>query len=222
MTEVRSIGPIMREIDPLYGASPSQAKTCREILEYLSLHGPTTKYQVEKETQISHGTIHKCFKILFDIRLIEEKGKTIWRTGLPTITYGLSTRGFLYIIERGLQNLNINAKRSDKTFIEINESIIPLVFGKWSHFVNNGLRDQAESRFTRAIGSRELHDFYEKFFLGDKRARWLSVLKEDPEIKNFCIDTLQQKLARQQKREQELQAAKQSTQETLEVMHERD
>lgn len=77
--------------------------------------------------------------------------------------------------------------------------------------------------------------FYEQFFLGGLRTRtpdalrrltntpnqrWLSALKEDSEIKQFCIDTLNERLVKQQTREQELQTGIRITHETIEALNE--
>jgi len=98
------------------------------------------------------------------------------------------------------RDTKLNQVYHGKTLIERYTYLLPLILGKWHHFKEKDLEDLAESRFKHEMKIMDRNQFYENFFLenlpinAEEKEKWLNALRDDSEIKHFCIDTMKRRL----------------------------
>jgi len=174
--------------------SPELREACIRILESLAQHDGLTKYRVETETRIAHGTVFKAFEELIHKGLIKEKSSKLWRTGKQTVTYELSFGGFAAIYPRIRRLGYLNRKAGKKTFYERFSHFLPLILGKWNHFKEHGLQDVAASRLEysllQAMNPEEIYTLFFLYPFSDRSLQqiWLNMIREDKEIQQKCTN----------------------------------
>lgn len=180
------------------------ADCMRDILRYFTLNPPSKKYSVEnKLRQFSHGLILKVFKVLLDRGYIEEVSSKPFKTGKQTVIYGITFDGLSAIYDK-LDRDKWNA-RVDKigipVFVYNHSSLLPLIFGKWSHFEEKRVERIAKEQLDKVFSSYlALDEVYEAFFLTKPKAdaenanRWIEALRDDPDIRSYAIEKLRSRM----------------------------
>lgn len=105
-----------------------RVESCLNILELLTKEGPLNKYEIEKRLNIDHKTVYNIIKDLKDLGHIKVIRTEKSRVGLPIEFYDVNFLGLaaLFQGEREVDMRHIAAKY---------RNFLPLVFGKWDHFV---------------------------------------------------------------------------------------
>jgi len=118
----------------------SRIDACLSILELLARakeEEPLNKYEIEKEAKIEHKEVYNLIKDLKEIGHIRVVKTEKSRVGLPVEFYDVTFLGLAAIFQG-------NKKKIDMRHIAAKyKSFLPLVFGKWDHFVNLGAEEAA-------------------------------------------------------------------------------
>lgn len=195
-----SISELLQQIDPLVSVGRRLKPICLTLMEYLLIHGPSTMYRAKEGTSASQGSTIKCFKSLSSIGLITEKTREPWRNRRDRVTHELTLRGFTYTYPRIQNNVNLSKVYNGKTIIGRFEPLLPLIFGKWSHYRDKGVEESAKNQLLHIPVSDNLNEIYETFFLSFKdtdtefQQQWWNALREDPEIRQFSLTQLKNRL----------------------------
>lgn len=112
-----------------------------DILELLAKEGPLNKYEIEKKLKAKapadHKTIYNAMNDLKDLEHVTITKTETSRVDRPIEFYDLAFLGLvaLFQSERAIDIPRIATKYRD---------FLPLVFGKWDHFVKLGVEEVAE------------------------------------------------------------------------------
>jgi len=122
-------------------------------LSALSEEGPTNIYQVQKKTGKTYSLMFNAIKELEKRGLVKllEKKKT--SKGTMANIYDLTLKGVLSVLEGELPTEDTEEWNYDKIhrIIKKYESLLPLVFGKWSYFQAIGVERAALYRLHAVV-----------------------------------------------------------------------
>jgi len=107
----------------------------KKVLLHIAQEGPKTKYQIEKETRLSHATVHEAIYVLSNYGQIEGKTVGTTRVGLPKTQYSLTPRGLIEAI--------LEVEDMGK-IIQKWKHIEPVIIGKWNELVEKIGKKNAE------------------------------------------------------------------------------
>lgn len=132
----------------------------RKILVTLLLEGPLNQYQIEKGTKLKHSTMVQIFKPMIELQYVDLASTKIFRTGLESRHYKISSGGFFELMrERKAEYKDQDLARAEAliwsqsdTFIEHNQA--------WSPWLYEQLL------FLREIGAPGLFRHLFRIFLG--------------------------------------------------------
>jgi len=174
------------------------------VLLHIAKQGPKTKYQIERETKISHATIHEAIRVLLACRQIKGEKIGTTRVGLPKVEYGLTPRGLI-------ESLYV-AKREDvEKIVQIWKYVEPLFIAKWDYFVTKVGKRKTENMFR---GAAEYFDWdsgsmssnvdqfiawaieyiFEENMEEEELNRWVRAFRGDRQLKQYVIDYVERDL----------------------------
>ena len=123
-------------------------KSYIRVLLRIAMEGPKTKYQIEKETGLSHAMVHEAIKVLLDYGHVEGKRVGTTRVGLPKTEFLLSPRGLIEAVAVAEQNdVGRIAQRWQHTE--------PVFFGKWNYLVEKVGKEKTVTMLRRAASYLE-------------------------------------------------------------------
>jgi len=99
----------------------------KKVLLHIATTGPKTKYQIEKETRLSHAAVHEAIHVLSNYGQVEGKKVGTTRVGLPKTQYSLTPRGLIEAI--------LEVEDMEK-IIQKWKQVEPVIIGKWDHLVD--------------------------------------------------------------------------------------
>lgn len=128
------------------------------FLETLAKDGPTNPYQVQKKTRKSYSLMSKAAKELMKRGMVKFEGKEKTEKRTMANIYDLTLEGVLFVLENQLSFGDI--ERWNYNFIHKiirkYESLLPLVFGKWSYLRKMGVPEKiALNRLSVLAQNRE-------------------------------------------------------------------
>lgn len=136
-------------------------KAEKKILCHIALNGSTTAYNLLKELKLAISVAYGTVKNLKDnglltVTVLEEKN----RVGVNMKEYGLTLEGVSAAF--GIEEV----RKDMRTFAENWKGLLPLVLGKWDHFIQQGVEDQAIQGFDVTniiLGSLPIDPYIKKF-----------------------------------------------------------
>lgn len=189
-----------------------------EVLEALSREGPTNAYKVAKSAGKAYSFVFNFFRELERRKMIAFKGQVKTEKGTKAKNYDLLLEAVLFVLHKKM--LRADEDRGDydliHAIIKKYESLVPLVFGKWSHFKKMGVEKIAYFRLKVLVDTFkadplgfkqgttfifgklacEMEEnvcwyFYFQFQHFKYDLAWMDALRQDKEIKNYVIKELQ-------------------------------
>lgn len=179
-----------------------------QVLLYIAKNGAKTKYEIEKETRISHATVFEAVKFFEEIGVLEGEQIDVTRVGLPLKKFKLTFQG-LYI---ALKYADLNDYQK---IIEKWKHLSPYIFDKYNYlnqklgkveaglFFYRYLRDVGDIR--EIVTPEELIEecvcetilwYKDEYDREEKPSeewnrqfdRWINTFKENPEFRNIVMD----------------------------------
>jgi DNA-binding MarR family transcriptional regulator len=133
--------------------TPRTFRMAFPILRCLALNGPNYPYAIETQAKVDHPTTLQAIGLLERAGLIRREDSLSMRlpNGIIRTTYSITRRGIVALLqyhkhegtEWAVQNIRELARR--------NAEFLPLVFGKWKQFEDNGVEDLAHKLLTNAV-----------------------------------------------------------------------
>lgn len=180
-------------------------KSYVRVLLHIAMKGPRTKYQIEKETGLSHAIVHEAIEVLLDYGHVEGKRVGTTRVGLPKTEFLLSPHGLIEAIAVAERNdVGRIAQRWQHTE--------PVFIGKWDYLVERVGEEKTVTMLRRAASYLEwmtagnnverfrnetirqvLAEYQQKLFQsGDisslkkqELEKWIEAFEGDPELRRY-------------------------------------
>jgi len=122
-------------------------------LSALAEEGPTNIYQIQKKTGKTYSLMFKAVKDLERRSLVKLVEKKQTSKGTTANIYDLTLMGVLTVLEGELPTEDTEEWNYDRIhkIIRKYESLLPLVFGKWSYFQSKGVEKVALYRLHAVV-----------------------------------------------------------------------
>lgn len=130
------------------------------VLFTLADDGPTNAYQIAKKTGNRYSLIFKAIKELKKRGMVRFKGKKRTEKRMMANIYDLALKGVLFVLQKELALADTERWNYDfiRKIIRKYDALLPLVFGKWSHFVKMGVEKMALFRLKMIADNPELFE----------------------------------------------------------------
>jgi hypothetical protein len=133
-----------------------------KVAEFLAINPEKNKYQIAKETGLSYSRVHESIEGskkeknpgLEKLGFVKAKVSEKTRAGLDKKTYTLTLKGLVNVLYYRKDVWN-----KIDTVISQYESLGPLTFRKWNHFVKAGARKFLISRLENTVRAAALLDY---------------------------------------------------------------
>jgi len=140
-----SIKALQRKIWSVF-REPTEFET--KILECLARFGPLNINQIRVKLSCAYSSTRKAIFNLVGKGFVIESGIMIVKhTRLETPTYDLTLKGVFFVLKKRLTM--VDAERNDeyiRRIIRKYDSLLPLVFDKWSYFIKMNVEKMAIAR----------------------------------------------------------------------------
>ena len=178
------------------------SETYKRVLLHIALKGAKTKYEIEKETRISHTSIFNAVRFLVKNGILKGEQIGFTRVGLLKTRYHLTLFGVFTALKYA--DFNDYSK-----IIEKWKHLSPFLFGKYDYLVQKVGKEEAGEFFYRRLrdikepaSDKEIFEelivetiiWYRDGFLYDnvrewhKFDKWIEIFKEDSDFRSVVTE----------------------------------
>lgn len=136
------------------------SKSQAAVFSKLADEGPLNAYQIAKKAGKRYSVVFNAIKELEKYRLVKLKAKERTIKGTMAKVYDLTLRGVLFALEVEMAPADTERWNYDliHKIIRRYDSLLPLVFGKWSYFEKMGVGKTALFRVKMIADNQELFE----------------------------------------------------------------